>query len=107
MPEWVAPGSVVYAVKDNGLGISDSYKSKVFTAFQRLHGDLVKGEGIGLALVRRMVERHGGRVWFESETDQGTTFFVAFPSPDEEDVETVVDSIQAQNGRQPKWQPSL
>jgi light-regulated signal transduction histidine kinase (bacteriophytochrome) len=69
---------VVYAVKDNGLGISDQYKSKIFSAFQRLHGDVAKGEGVGLALVRRMVERHGGRVWFESEPGTGTTFFVAF-----------------------------
>ena len=77
-------GLVVYAVKDNGLGISEHYQSKIFTAFQRLHGDVAKGEGVGLALVRRVVERHGGRVWFESESGRGTTFFVALPTTDPE-----------------------
>jgi len=76
----VAKGSVVYAVRDNGLGISDSYKAKVFAIFQRLHGDVAKGEGVGLALVRRVVERHGGRIWFESTPGEGTTFFVALPT---------------------------
>jgi len=71
--------TVVYAVADNGFGIPQPYQSKIFTAFQRLHGDVAKGEGIGLALVRRMVERNGGRVWFESEVGRGTTFFVAMP----------------------------
>ena len=71
---------VVYAVVDNGLGIADSYHGKIFTAFQRLHGDVAKGEGIGLALVRRMVERHGGRVWFESAVGRGTTFFFSMPA---------------------------
>ena len=102
----VAPGSVVYAVRDNGLGISEPYKAKVFTAFQRLHGDVAKGEGIGLALVRRMVERHGGRVWFESEQGRGTTFFVAFLAPEVEDAGTPVESRTAQNGRKATWQPS-
>ncbi len=78
--EAVAGSVVVYAVRDNGLGIPDAYQGKIFTAFQRLHGDVARGEGIGLALVRRMVERHGGRVWFESQAGRGTTFFVALPA---------------------------
>lgn len=89
------PGTVIYAVRDNGLGIPDAYKSKVFTAFQRLHGDVAKGEGVGLALVRRMVERHGGRVWFESTPGRGSTFFVAFPAGEvssREDGPSVVSS---------------
>ncbi|CAG4892098.1 sensor histidine kinase [Paraburkholderia saeva] len=68
-----------YYVRDNGLGIPSAYMSKVFHAFQRLHGDIVKGEGIGLALVRRIVERHGGRVWVESAEGVGSTFFVSLP----------------------------
>jgi signal transduction histidine kinase len=68
-----------YYVRDNGLGISAAYMSKVFRAFQRLHGEVAKGEGIGLALVRRSVERHGGRVWVESAEGAGSTFFVVLP----------------------------
>ncbi|WP_435006550.1 sensor histidine kinase [Tundrisphaera lichenicola] len=70
----------IFAVRDNGLGISDSHKSKVFSAFQRLHGDSTQGEGIGLTLVRRMVERHGGRIWFDSTVGEGSTFYVSLPS---------------------------
>jgi signal transduction histidine kinase len=73
-------GMHVYYVKDNGMGIPKAYMGKMFTAFQRLHGNAVKGEGIGLALVRRMAERHGGRVWVESEEGIGTTFFVSLPA---------------------------
>ncbi|CAG4887778.1 sensor histidine kinase [Paraburkholderia gardini] len=68
-----------FYVRDNGLGIPSAYISKVFHAFQRLHGDIATGEGIGLALVRRSVERHGGRVWVESTEGAGSTFFVALP----------------------------
>ncbi|RDK03792.1 sensor histidine kinase [Paraburkholderia lacunae] len=68
-----------YYVRDNGLGIPAAYMSKVFRAFQRLHGDVASGEGIGLAVVRRIVERHGGRVWVESAEGAGSTFFVVLP----------------------------
>lgn len=70
----------VYFVKDNGLGISEKYLHKVFAIFQRLHGEVAVGEGVGLALVRRVVERHGGKVWVESTEGMGSTFFVALPS---------------------------
>jgi signal transduction histidine kinase len=70
----------VFYVKDNGLGIPERYLPKMFNAFQRLHGNVAKGEGIGLALVRRMVERHGGRVWLESKEGEGSTFFVELPA---------------------------
>jgi signal transduction histidine kinase len=68
-----------YYVRDNGLGIPAAYLSKVFRAFQRLHGDVASGDGIGLAVVRRSVERHGGRVWVESAEGAGSTFFVVLP----------------------------
>ena len=68
-----------YYVRDNGLGIPAAYLSKVFRAFQRLHVDVASGEGIGLAVVRRTVERHGGRVWVESSEGAGSTFFVVLP----------------------------
>jgi signal transduction histidine kinase len=111
----IAKGSVVYAVRDNGLGIADSYKAKVFAVFQRLHGDVAQGEGVGLALVRRVVERHGGRVWFESRVGEGTTFFVAFPSSEPRPAEAtgeshydlpVVVTTLGENGRSAEWQPS-
>ena len=70
----------IYYVKDNGLGIDADHLPKVFLAFQRLHPTVAPGEGIGLPLVRRMVERHGGRIWVESEVGQGSTFFVSLPA---------------------------
>ncbi|WP_207001498.1 sensor histidine kinase [Trinickia mobilis] len=81
---WVAPASDTpqmrtYYVRDNGLGIPAACMPKMFNAFQRLHGDVAKGDGIGLALVRRMTERHGGRVWVESAEGAGATFFVSLP----------------------------
>jgi len=67
---------VTYYVKDNGLGIPEAYQSKVFQTFQRLHPERAKGEGMGLAIVRRIVERHGGKVWVESTDGVGSTFYV-------------------------------
>jgi signal transduction histidine kinase len=75
---------ITYRVCDNGLGIPEKYQSKLFVAFQRLHGDIAPGEGIGLALVRRMVERHGGKIRVESREGSGTAFFLTLP-PAEED----------------------
>ncbi|MEP9325430.1 ATP-binding protein [Paraburkholderia phymatum] len=74
-----APPTRTYFVRDNGLGIPAAYMSKVFRAFQRLHGDVAHGEGVGLVLVRRTVERHGGRVWVESTEGAGSTFFFTLP----------------------------
>jgi len=74
---------LTFYVKDNGLGIAPAYLPKVFAIFQRLHGDVAVGEGVGLALVRRVVERHGGKVWVESTEGVGSTFFVALPAEPE------------------------
>lgn len=71
-----------YHVRDNGLGIDARYLPKIFLAFQRLHPNAAPGEGIGLPLVRRMVERHGGRVQVESVVGEGSTFFVTLPAFD-------------------------
>ncbi|WP_233829352.1 sensor histidine kinase [Paraburkholderia sp. ZP32-5] len=69
----------IFYVRDNGLGIPAIALPRLFNAFQRLHGNATAGEGIGLALVRRMVERHGGRVWAESKEGTGTTFYLSLP----------------------------
>ncbi|MFM0469508.1 sensor histidine kinase [Paraburkholderia strydomiana] len=69
----------IFYVRDNGLGIPAIALPRLFNAFQRLHGTAVAGEGIGLALVRRVVERHGGRVWAESTEGVGTTFYLSLP----------------------------
>ena len=65
----------VFTITDNGVGIPDDYRSKIFHVFQHVHTAQTRGEGMGLAIVRRIVERHGGRIWFESTPGQGTTFF--------------------------------
>ena len=69
----------IFYVRDNGLGIPAVAIPRLFNAFQRLHGNVATGEGIGLALVRRVVERHGGRVWAESTEGGGTTFYLSLP----------------------------
>lgn len=72
-------GFHTYFVKDNGVGIPQAFHAKIFVAFQRLHPEAAPGEGIGLAVVRRVVDRLGGKVWVESTVGEGTTFFVALP----------------------------
>jgi PAS domain S-box-containing protein len=66
-------------VRDNGAGLPASAKPRLFQVFQRFHPDLAPGEGMGLAIVRRVIERHGGRIWAEGEEGVGTTFHFTLP----------------------------
>lgn len=70
----------VFRIQDNGIGIPDQHQERIFSVFQRLHTrEEYEGTGIGLSICKRIVERHGGKIWFESNTHGGTIFYFTMP----------------------------
>ena len=83
-------GEYEFFVRDNGQGIKKEYFEKIFQLFQRLQRD-EEGTGIGLTIVKRVVEWHGGRIWLESEEGKGTTFYFTLPKRETSKTGTIVD----------------
>ena len=70
----------VYCVEDNGTGIATAYQDKIFEMFHQLEPEKRSGEGLGLTIVRRILDRHNGKIWVESEPAKGSKFYVSLPT---------------------------
>jgi len=73
------PDRVVYSIEDNGIGIAAEHQDSIYKIFHRLDSQRGTGEGLGLTIVRRVLERHHGKIWVESEVNEGSKFYVSLP----------------------------
>jgi len=78
---WTQENECIYSIEDNGIGFEEAYADRIFQPFQRLHSQRTyEGNGIGLATVKRIITRHGGRLWAHSRPGEGSSFFFALPA---------------------------
>jgi chemotaxis family two-component system sensor kinase Cph1 len=71
----------LFSVEDNGIGVDPKNAERIFSVFRRVYNDEYPGAGVGLAISRRIIERHAGRIWVRSKLGQGATFFFTLPMP--------------------------